>query len=360
MLILMQALAAKEAAEKQVASLKARLDLPAGSDAQEGRVHTEVSGSSPDLSVHSGSLKAVTPGGQAQQSCMEAATQTDGSQDLLREDDTPQQQDSRALGDNSRGAQEVLQVEAVQSKAVQAEAERLKEELRHSEDRLQQQDQELTELRAELVHLKAAAPAQPPSQGPRDTALESPPETRRGDAAPKGPTTPETALSEGPSRGTDRSTPDTADAGSERQPSRRRRRPPSLELWSPGSAHPLSAPPSADAPAPRGSAESSASFASARSLSPYAMSVSSSFGRSGYLLSDGDVFEDARSRAGSNASSLDIDAYFDADSEIDAPVSVNGTPTPDRSGALAQMQVRICPNVHLFSCACLSALAVYR
>lgn len=89
----------------------------------------------------------------------------------------------------------------------------LKEELHRSEARVQQQDQELSELREELSRLKAAAAAVPaPGPGPGlergEAALESPPETRRGDAAPEGPTTPETASSEGPSRCTDRSAPD--------------------------------------------------------------------------------------------------------------------------------------------------------
>lgn len=139
---------------------------------------------------------------QAQPSSAEAATQTDIAQDT-REGNALQQQDVQELHDGARRGE--------------AEAEMLKEELQRSEARVQQQDQELSELREELSRLKAAAaavPAPAPGPGPGpglergEAALESPPETRRGDAAPEGPTTPETASSEGPSRGTDRSAPD--------------------------------------------------------------------------------------------------------------------------------------------------------
>ncbi|CAL8462828.1 g2362 [Coccomyxa elongata] len=340
-----QALAAKEAAEKQAASLKALLESLEGSSAKQPVV-PEVSRSSADPNTHSASVttsRASRAHAQEEQSYTEAATQTDSAWALG--DDSGAQQQGTEAGDETAGAGEALPkgTHSLETPKNENQAQRWEEvlELKASN----------AELRAELARVKeAAAAAAEEEEAPLAQASgeqgspESPPETSRADVAPRGPTTPVTASSEGLSRSS--SSPDSADPGSaERQPPcGRRRRPLSLELWSPGSSHPLSSPPTGsvdNSPALHPSDETSTTGTTSHSRRS-SSSVMSSMMRSPpeHALSDGeaDVFEDARSRAASNASSLDMDAYFDAESELDAPQSAT---SPGRSDALAQMQEKL-------------------
>lgn len=318
-----QALAAKEAAEKQAASLKALLESLEGSGAKQP-VMPEVS---------SGSA-------EKERSYKEAAVQTDSA---------------GAVQDDSGAQQQLIEARDETAGAGEAPANGTQGfETPQNEKQVHQWEQEVSELKASNAELRAElarakeAPAAAAAEAPlaqasgQQSSPESPPETNRADAAPRGPTTPVSASSEGLSRSS--SSPNSADPGSaKRQPPRRRRRPPSLELWPPSSAHPLSSasPVSLnDSPAPYPSEGSSITGMTSHNRSPYA-SVTSSVTRSPteHALSDGeaDVFEDARSRAASNASSLDMDAYFDAESDIGAPTTAT---SPDRSDALVQMQVR--------------------
>lgn len=342
MYVWFQALAAKEAAEKQAASLKALLESLEGSGAKQP-VMPEVCRGSAHPNTRSASVTTAWSSSahpQEEQSYTEAATQTDGAWALGDDSYAPQQ--GTEAGDKTAGASEALPKEthSLETPKTENQVQRWEEllELRASN----------AELRAELARMKEAAAAEaeaPLAQASGEQGSpESPPETSRADVAPRGPTTPVTASSEGLSRSS--SSPDSADPGSaERQPPRgRRRRPPSLELWSPGTSHPLSSAPTVsidNSPAPHPSEDRSTTGTVSHSRRS-SSSVMSSLMQSPpeHALSDGepDVFEDARSRAASNASSLDMDAYFDAESDIDAPQSATG---PGRSDALAQtLQVR--------------------
>lgn len=221
----------------------------------------------------------------------------------------------------------------------------------------------------EFLHLEGAASSPTPAESVQASGSEhkraspeSPPETSRGDPAVTGPTTPVTASSEGVSRAYASSSGEATSSAEKQQPllppptaaDPRRRRPPALELWSPGSAHPLSPMMSSDGnspspavrrsseePSPSATAAGSSSAGLANTSRAASLGQSSSVARSptSYALSDAEteVFEDARSRAPSNASSLDYDAYYDAESDFEP-----SGPATDRSGALAQMQVTAC------------------
>ncbi|BDA50922.1 hypothetical protein COCOBI_17-1410 [Coccomyxa sp. Obi] len=335
-----QALAAKEAAEKQAASLKALLESLEGSGPKQP-VMPEVCSGKADPVTHSASSSTLQASGahaQKERSYTEAATQTDGAPEAQDENST-QQRGTEARNETA-GA-----VEAPAKGTHSLETPQTEKQVHQWEQEVSELKASNAELRAELTRMKeaAAAEAQSAQATAQQGSPESPPETSRADAAPRGPTTPVSASSEGLSRSS--SSPGSAGPGSAKsQLPRRHRRPPSLELWPPSSVHPVSSAASvsvSNSPAPHPSAESSTATITTHSRSSYG-SVASSVMRSSaeYALSDGeaDMFEDARSRAPSNASSVDMDAYFDAESDFDA---TNSTTSPGRSDALAQMQEKL-------------------